>query len=98
MTEQQVFTKRRKIANWALALSFICYLASLYLTISFHESAGASIFKAVAEAALVGGVADWFAVTALFRKPLGFSYHTALIPRNRERMARAMAAMVQNEL
>ena len=36
-------------------------------------------------AALIGGLADWFAVTALFRKPLGFiSYRTEILPRNRD--------------
>ena len=38
------------------------------------------------QSALIGSVADWFAVTALFRKPLGFPYHTALIPRNKDRL------------
>ena len=38
-------------------------------------------------AALIGGLADWFVVTALFRKPLGFiSYRTEILPRNRERI------------
>ncbi len=49
------------------------------------------------EAALVGGIADWFAVTALFRKPLGFPWHTAIIPRNREKIIDATAHMVQHE-
>ena len=42
--------------------------------------------KAFAEAAMVGGLADWFAVTALFRHPLGLPIpHTAIIPRNKSR-------------
>lgn len=52
----------------------------------------------VSEAALVGGIADWFAVTAIFKKPLGWSYHTALIPRNREKVIEAVASIVQTEL
>lgn len=51
----------------------------------------------VAEAALVGGIADWFAVTALFRKPLGFPYHTGLIPRNREKLIQAVSTAVEEE-
>ena len=51
----------------------------------------------VSEAALVGGVADWFAVTALFRKPLGFPYHTAILPRRRDSLIRAITVMVQKE-
>lgn len=51
----------------------------------------------VSEAALVGGVADWFAVTALFRKPLGFPYHTAILPRRRDSFIHAIVVMVQKE-
>src|SRR5437763_9591192 len=48
--------------------------------------------KAFAEAALVGGLADWFAVTALFRHPLGLPIpHTAIIPRNKDRIGQALA-------
>src|SRR2546423_10614083 len=48
--------------------------------------------KAFAEAAMVGGLADWFAVTALFRHPLGLPIpHTAIIPRNKDRIGEALA-------
>ncbi len=48
--------------------------------------------KAFAEAAMVGGLADWFAVTALFRHPLGLPIpHTAIIPRNKDRIGQALA-------
>jgi uncharacterized membrane-anchored protein YjiN (DUF445 family) len=56
------------------------------------------LFFAVTEAALVGSIADWFAVTALFGKPLGIPWHTALIPRNRERIITAISNAVQNDL
>ncbi|MBC8016039.1 MAG: DUF445 domain-containing protein [Sporomusaceae bacterium] len=49
-------------------------------------------------AAMIGGLADWFAVTALFRRPLGIPFRTAIIPRNRERIFRALAEMVENEI
>ncbi len=50
---------------------------------------------AVAEAGVVGGLADWFAVTAIFRRPLGLPIpHTGLIPRNWELMASRVGAMV----
>ena len=49
-------------------------------------------FKSFAEAAMVGGLADWFAVTALFRHPLGLPIpHTAIIPRNKDRIGEALA-------
>lgn len=50
---------------------------------------------AIAEAGIVGGLADWFAVTALFRRPLGLPIpHTALIPANWELMAARVGTMV----
>src|SRR5215212_1532415 len=53
---------------------------------------GLGYLKAFAEAAMVGGLADWFAVTALFRHPLGLPIpHTAIIPRNKDRIGEALA-------
>ncbi len=53
---------------------------------------------AFGEASLVGGLADWFAVRALFEHPLGIPFpHTAIIPHNRERIVKKIGEMVQNE-
>src|SRR4029078_12763900 len=55
-----------------------------------------SYVKAFAEAAMVGGLADWFAVTALFRHPLGLPLpHTAKIPKKQERIGEALARFLQ---
>src|SRR5690348_13965079 len=55
-----------------------------------------SYLKSFAEAAMVGGLADWFAVTALFRHPLGLPIpHTAIIPRNKDRIGEALARFLQ---
>ena len=55
-----------------------------------------AIVKAFAEAAMVGGLADWFAVTALFRHPLGLPIpHTAIIPRNKDRIGEALASFLK---
>src|SRR5438309_4631063 len=52
--------------------------------------------KSFAEAAMVGGLADWFAVTALFRHPLGLPIpHTAIIPRNKDRIGEALATFLK---
>ena len=52
--------------------------------------------KAFAEAAMVGGLADWFAVTALFRHPLGLPIpHTAIIPRNKDRIGESLASFLK---
>lgn len=53
--------------------------------------------RAMAEAAMVGGIADWFAVTAIFRHPLGIPIpHTAIIPAKKDRVARTLGAFVQH--
>lgn len=49
-------------------------------------------------AAMVGGLADWYAVTALFRAPLAIPYRTAIIPKNRERIFSAIVLMVEEEI
>src|SRR5713226_4072361 len=52
--------------------------------------------RATAEASLVGGLADWFAVTALFRHPLGIPIpHTAIVPRNKDRIGENMGSFVE---
>ena len=57
-----------------------------------HQYPWLAYVKAFAEAAMVGGLADWFAVTALFRHPLGLPIpHTAIIPRNKDRIGEALA-------
>ena len=54
------------------------------------------LVQAGAEAALVGGFADWFAVTALFRRPLGLPIpHTALIPRKKDQLGAGLASFVE---
>ena len=56
---------------------------------------GADLLQASAKAGFVGGVADWFAVTALFRHPLGLPIpHTAIIPAQKERLGRALGRFV----
>ena len=53
--------------------------------------------RAFAEAAMVGGLADWFAVTALFRHPLGLPIpHTAIIPRNKDRIGDTLALFLRD--
>src|SRR6476659_3548587 len=61
-----------------------------------HRYPALSYVKAFAEAAMVGGLADWFAVTALFRHPLGLPIpHTAIIPRNKDRIGNSLASFIR---
>ena len=61
---------------------------------SLHPAWG--FVRAFSEAAMVGGLADWFAVTALFRHPLGLPIpHTAIIPRNKDRIGDQLATFLR---
>lgn len=54
--------------------------------------------KAIAEAAIVGALADWFAVVALFRRvPIPMFRHTAIIPRNKDRIGENLGQFVQEK-
>lgn len=52
----------------------------------------------ISQSALIGSIADWFAVTALFRKPLGIPWHTALIPRNKGRLITSLIHLVESKM
>jgi uncharacterized membrane-anchored protein YjiN (DUF445 family) len=83
--------KRR--ANAFLLGALVVFLVSHF----FGPEGGINGFiRAASEAALIGGIADWFAVTALFRHPLGIPIpHTALIPRSKDEIGRGLAEFVQ---
>ena len=84
-------------ADKTLFLALLLFFVALVLHLAYPEKAAADAFLFCAEAALVGGIADWFAVTAIFRKPLGFPYHTAILPRRRQAFIQASVTMVQKE-
>jgi uncharacterized membrane-anchored protein YjiN (DUF445 family) len=78
----------------AAATGLLLVMAAVFIAARQFEAAlpWLGYVKAFAEAAMVGGLADWFAVTALFRHPLGLPIpHTAIIPRNKDRIGEALA-------
>lgn len=82
----------------AAATGLLVLMAVLFFVARHFEQVHPVIgyVKAFAEAAMVGGLADWFAVTALFRHPLGLPIpHTAIIPRNKDRIGEALASFLQ---
>jgi uncharacterized membrane-anchored protein YjiN (DUF445 family) len=82
----------------AVATGLLVVMAIVFaITRSFeHVYPSLAYVKAFAEAAMVGGLADWFAVTALFRHPLGLPIpHTAIIPRNKDRIGEALANFIR---
>lgn len=88
---------RWNTADTTLLCAALFFLMAVGLRITFPENILAEGFLFVTEAALVGGIADWFAVTALFKKPLGFPFHTAILPRRRKDFVKASVLMVQQE-
>lgn len=88
----------KKLANRILIFLILAFSLITLFRIFVMNNFMVKLVSFAIEAALVGGVADWFAVTALFKEPLGFSWHTALIPRNREKVIGAVSVMVENEL
>lgn len=84
----------RRFAGGLLFLMALLFLGARQLETG-HPGWG--FVRAFAEAAMVGGLADWFAVTALFRHPLGLPIpHTAIIPENKDRIADTMAAFLRD--
>ena len=62
-----------------------------------QDEGWAGYVQAFSEAALVGGLADWFAVVALFRHPLGLPIpHTAIVPKNKDRLADNLAGFLRS--
>jgi uncharacterized membrane-anchored protein YjiN (DUF445 family) len=82
-----------------LATGLLVTMVAVFVAARSYESAFPvlSWVRAFAEAAMVGALADWFAVVALFRHPLGLPIpHTAVIPRRKNEIARSLAAFVQD--
>ncbi|WP_019141446.1 DUF445 domain-containing protein [Noviherbaspirillum massiliense] len=84
----------RRLATGLLVLMAVVFVAARLLQPKWSYL---SFVSAFAEAAMVGALADWFAVTALFRAPLGLPIpHTAIIPRNKERIGESLANFLEN--
>ncbi|MCW1382347.1 DUF445 domain-containing protein [Novosphingobium sp. KCTC 2891] len=82
-----------------IATGLLVAMAGTFFLARHFETADPAwgYLRAFAEAAMVGGLADWFAVTALFRHPLGLPIpHTAIIPENKDRIADTMATFLQD--
>ncbi len=85
-------TMRRAATAMLILMAALFVLSGRYLAV--HPAWG--FVHAFAEAAMVGGLADWFAVTALFRRPLGLPIpHTAIIPEKKDRIADTMAGFLR---
>lgn len=86
--------KSQHLAATSLAIMAIGFVATIPLQRTFWGA----LLQGGFEAGLVGGLADWFAVTALFRHPMGIPIpHTALLPKNRKRITASIISMLEND-
>lgn len=94
--------KRRDLRRMkAVATGFLLFATVVYLVCRWQESRGAGEWvgyvRAASEAGMVGALADWFAVTALFRHPLGLPIpHTAIIKRKKDQLGTSLGSFVGN--
>src|SRR5947208_2295674 len=82
----------------AIASGLLIVMAALFVAPLIVPAPGFWVLmvQASAEAALIGGLADWFAVTALFRRPLGLPIpHTAIVPSNKDRIGEGLTAFFE---
>jgi uncharacterized membrane-anchored protein YjiN (DUF445 family) len=88
----------KRTATGMLIVMAMLYVATRWAMDAYPNWAVSLGFvKAFVEAAMVGGLADWFAVTALFRHPLGLPIpHTAIIPRNKDRIGDTLASFLRS--
>jgi len=91
-TPAAALVRTRRLATAVLGFMVAVFVAT-------HLAGGSAVartIQAMAEAGLIGGLADWFAVEALFRRPLGLPIpHTALLPRNQTRAARNVGRFLE---
>jgi len=92
-TRQAALDTMKRRATLLLVAATIIFIVARALESRFPWL---GILRATAEASMVGGLADWFAVTALFRHPLGIPIpHTAIVPARKDRVGRTLGAFVQ---
>src|SRR6185437_12132884 len=92
--------RRALAAHRAFATGLLILMAVITLgTYAMPEGWGTDLLQSAAKAGFVGGIADWFAVTALFRHPLGIPIpHTAILPNQKERLGAALGRFVANHV
>lgn len=95
MDKYQQLKRSKRLALSLLLIAAATFIVTLFLPPNFWVLG----LKAIAEAAMVGALADWFAVVALFRRvPVPFiSRHTAIIPRNKDRIGENLGRFVQEK-
>ena len=102
MTKKTITKAKNKNNTQAANLTLGGITLGFLISYPFHMGFIGGLISSGCSAGMIGGLADWFAVTALFRRPLGIRpgkvIRTEIIPQNRARIFAALADMVQNEL
>ncbi len=93
VTDERSLSRLRAMKRTASGLLLVA--AAVYVISVQFDGEVAGYVRAGSEAAMVGGLADWFAVTALFRRPLGLPIpHTGLVPRKKDELATKLGQFV----
>ena len=98
LTADDEIKRVRLVRMKRVATAMLVVVAIVFVVARMYEARfpWLSYVRAFAEAAMVGGIADWFAVTALFRHPLGIPIpHTAIVPSRKDRIGNALGNFVQ---
>ncbi|MGZ3160013.1 MAG: DUF445 domain-containing protein [Burkholderiaceae bacterium] len=92
--QQSQLIRIRRIATGLLVLMTIIFVVTKFLEPRYSYLA---FIRAFSEAAMIGALADWFAVTALFKKPFGLPIpHTAIIQKNKDRIGQGIANFLEH--
>ena len=85
--------RTRRTATALLVVATLVFIATFFM----GDATWVGFLRTTAEASMIGGLADWFAVVALFRHPLGIPIpHTAVIPKSKDGLGRSLGEFVRN--
>lgn len=91
-------TALKKNNRYIASIILLLVTAGFFISTAFNHTFAGKLLSALFGASMIGGIADWFGITALFRKPLGIPFRTEIIPRKRQKLYDALVHMVENEL
>ena len=88
----------KKSNHYKATVTLSIVVLGFLISYPFHTTFAGGLLESLFGAAMIGGLADWFAVSALFRKPLGIPWRTEIIPKNRDKIFSTLIDMAENEL
>ena len=88
----------KKSNHYKATVTLAIVTLGFLISYPFHATFAGGLLESLFSAAMIGGLADWFAISALFRKPLGIPWRTEIIPRNRDKIFNTIIDMAENEL